>query len=219
MVKGKTATEVAELAKQELLEEIGIPLTPVRLKCALLGLATLKVALHKAKGTPLPEESPAWTSSSSSSGHHRRRPADELPPGSVKLVRRGPARRSASTTAAGEYYAIEDRCSHDDGPLCEGDWDPEECTVVCPRHGSNFDLATGRAAVAAGVPAGRDLPRARRGRNRQGRRRADAEALLGERATRSTSRTTTRSGAGRSPTSAASTSGSASRASSRGSPG
>jgi nitrogen fixation NifU-like protein len=56
MVKGRSATEVATLPRDELLEEIGIPLTPVRLKCALLGLGTLKVALHKAKGTPLPEE-------------------------------------------------------------------------------------------------------------------------------------------------------------------
>ena len=56
MVKGRSATEVATLPKDDLLEEIGIPLTPVRLKCALLGLSTLKLALHKAKGTPLPEE-------------------------------------------------------------------------------------------------------------------------------------------------------------------
>jgi nitrogen fixation NifU-like protein len=56
MVKGRSATEVATLPRDELLDEIGIPLTPVRLKCALLGLGTLKVALHKAKGTPLPEE-------------------------------------------------------------------------------------------------------------------------------------------------------------------
>ena len=55
MVKGRGAAEVATLPRDELLEEIGIPLTPVRLKCALLGLTTLKVALHKAKGTPLPE--------------------------------------------------------------------------------------------------------------------------------------------------------------------
>jgi nitrogen fixation protein NifU and related proteins len=54
MVQGKKASEVAELDKDELLEEIGIPLTPIRLKCAMLGLTTLKVALHKAKGTPLP---------------------------------------------------------------------------------------------------------------------------------------------------------------------
>ena len=56
MVKGRSATEVATLPRDELLDEIGIPLTPVRLKCALLGLSTLKLALHKAKGTPLPEE-------------------------------------------------------------------------------------------------------------------------------------------------------------------
>ena len=55
MAAGRTATEVATMDKDELLEQIGIPLTPVRLKCALLGLTTLKVALHKAKGTPLPE--------------------------------------------------------------------------------------------------------------------------------------------------------------------
>ena len=58
LVKGRKATEVAGLPRDELLEEIGIPLTPVRLKCAILGLGVLKVALHKSKGTPLPEE---WT--------------------------------------------------------------------------------------------------------------------------------------------------------------
>jgi nitrogen fixation protein NifU and related proteins len=56
MVKGRKATEVAELPREELLDEIGIPLTPVRLKCAILGLGVLKVALHRAKGTPLPDE-------------------------------------------------------------------------------------------------------------------------------------------------------------------
>jgi nitrogen fixation protein NifU and related proteins len=56
LVKGRKASEVAELPKDELLEEIGIPLTPIRLKCAILGLGVLKVALHRAKGTPLPLE-------------------------------------------------------------------------------------------------------------------------------------------------------------------
>jgi nitrogen fixation protein NifU and related proteins len=56
MVKGRKAVEVAQMPKDELLEEVGIPLTPIRLKCALLGLGVLKVALHRAKGTPLPEE-------------------------------------------------------------------------------------------------------------------------------------------------------------------
>ena len=56
LVKGKSASQVATMPKEELLDELGIPLTPVRLKCAILGLGVLKLALHKAKGTPLPEE-------------------------------------------------------------------------------------------------------------------------------------------------------------------
>ena len=56
LVRGRSVTDVAEMPKDELLEEVGIPLTPVRLKCALLGLGVLKVALHRARGTPLPEE-------------------------------------------------------------------------------------------------------------------------------------------------------------------
>ena len=45
---------------------------------------------------------------------------------------------------AGTLYAIEDRCSHDDGPLAEGELNETDCTVECPRHGSKFDLKTGR---------------------------------------------------------------------------
>ena len=44
------------MSRDELLDEVGIPLTPVRLKCALLGLGVLKLALHKGRGTPLPDE-------------------------------------------------------------------------------------------------------------------------------------------------------------------
>ena len=53
---GKTVEQAAALDKQQLLDEIGIPLTPIRLKCAILGLGVLKVALHRAKGTALPDE-------------------------------------------------------------------------------------------------------------------------------------------------------------------
>ncbi len=60
LVKGRSAQEVAVMQKEELLDEIGIPLSPVRLKCALLGMGVLKVALHRSKGTPLPEE---WSTS------------------------------------------------------------------------------------------------------------------------------------------------------------
>jgi len=69
-------------------------------------------------------------------------PVDELPPGEVKIVHAGPISVGVYNLD-GEYYAIEDRCSHDDGPLCEGDWDEDLCRVICPRHGSAFDLATG----------------------------------------------------------------------------
>jgi len=70
-------------------------------------------------------------------------PADEFPPGSVKLVLVGSVTLGVYN-CGGSLYAIEDRCSHDDGPLCEGEWDEETCTVVCPRHGSAFELSSGR---------------------------------------------------------------------------
>jgi 3-phenylpropionate/trans-cinnamate dioxygenase ferredoxin subunit len=69
--------------------------------------------------------------------------ADAFPPGSSKIVQQG-SLFVGVYNCGGELYAIEDRCSHDDGPLCEGDWDEDLCRVVCPRHGSGFELATGR---------------------------------------------------------------------------
>jgi len=69
-------------------------------------------------------------------------PLAEFGPGSVKLVTLGWTSVGVYN-CNGELLAIEDRCSHDDGPLCEGEWDQETCTVVCPRHGSAFELASG----------------------------------------------------------------------------
>ena len=77
-------------------------------------------------------------------------PAEDLPPGSVKLVHAGQIRDSVYSLG-GEYYAIEDRCSHDDGPLCEGDFDVEEGIAICPRHGANIDIRTGRALTLPAV--------------------------------------------------------------------
>jgi 3-phenylpropionate/trans-cinnamate dioxygenase ferredoxin subunit len=70
-------------------------------------------------------------------------PAEELPPGTVKLVSAGSIMVGVYN-CHGQYYALEDRCSHDDGPLVEGDWEPDSCVVVCPRHGATFDITTGR---------------------------------------------------------------------------
>ena len=52
-------------------------------------------------------------------------PLDEFPPGSVKIVNAGSISVGVYNLG-GELYALEDRCSHDDGPLCEGDFDVEE---------------------------------------------------------------------------------------------
>jgi 3-phenylpropionate/trans-cinnamate dioxygenase ferredoxin subunit len=70
-------------------------------------------------------------------------PLEEFEPGSVKIVALGWTSIGVYN-CGGELYAVEDRCSHDDGPLCEGDWDEDLCRVICPRHGSAFDLRNGR---------------------------------------------------------------------------
>jgi 3-phenylpropionate/trans-cinnamate dioxygenase ferredoxin subunit len=54
---------------------------------------------------------------------------------------------------AGQLYAIEDLCSHDDGPL--GDGELEGYQVACPRHGALFDVRTGKALT---FPAVQDIP-------------------------------------------------------------
>jgi 3-phenylpropionate/trans-cinnamate dioxygenase ferredoxin subunit len=67
---------------------------------------------------------------------------DELPPGAKRLVEIDDFEIGVFN-CNGTLYAIEDRCSHDDGELVEGELDADECTVECPRHGSRFDLRTG----------------------------------------------------------------------------
>jgi 3-phenylpropionate/trans-cinnamate dioxygenase ferredoxin subunit len=54
---------------------------------------------------------------------------------------------------AGGLFAIADVCSHDDGPVGDGELDGDE--VICPRHGARFDLRTGKALA---LPAVVDIP-------------------------------------------------------------
>jgi 3-phenylpropionate/trans-cinnamate dioxygenase ferredoxin component len=70
-------------------------------------------------------------------------PLDEFPPGSAKIVHAGQVAVGVYNLG-GNLCAIEDRCSHDDGPLAEGDWDEARGVVICPRHGSEFDICSGR---------------------------------------------------------------------------
>jgi 3-phenylpropionate/trans-cinnamate dioxygenase ferredoxin component len=70
-------------------------------------------------------------------------PIGELPPGAMRMVSWEDLEIGVFN-CAGELHAIEDRCSHDDGNLVEGELDQESCTIECPRHGSVFDLRTGK---------------------------------------------------------------------------
>ena len=67
-------------------------------------------------------------------------PATELPPGSRRVVSVDNV-QIAVFNLDGEYYAIEDVCTHDSGELasgtCEGD------VIICPRHGARFSIKTG----------------------------------------------------------------------------
>jgi 3-phenylpropionate/trans-cinnamate dioxygenase ferredoxin subunit len=70
-------------------------------------------------------------------------PVTELPPGGCRRAEWEDLEIGV-INCGGELLAIEDRCSHDDGDLLEGELDFADCTVECPRHGSVFDLRTGK---------------------------------------------------------------------------
>ena len=137
MVKGRKAPDVAALNREELLEEVGHP--------AHADAAQVRAArARRSQGRAAPRQGHAsargvgrasTSSSSTSMAELDVCPVEELPPGEVKIVRAGELAIGVYN-ADGELYAIEDRCSHDDGPLAEGDWDPEEHVAICPRHGS-----------------------------------------------------------------------------------
>lgn len=63
--------------------------------------------------------------------------------------------RVALVRIGDEFYAIGDRCSHEDYSLAEGELWPEEREIECPRHGSTFDLRTGEACS---FPATKPVP-------------------------------------------------------------
>jgi 3-phenylpropionate/trans-cinnamate dioxygenase ferredoxin subunit len=79
-------------------------------------------------------------------------PASELPNGE-RLFVEVEGRALVIFNIAGQFFAIGDVCSHDDGPV--GDGDLEGFNVVCPRHGGEFDVQTGKAVQ---MPAVVDIP-------------------------------------------------------------
>ena len=70
-------------------------------------------------------------------------PLSDLPAGAMRLVEWEDL-EVAVFNCDGELLAIEDRCSHDNGNLVEGELDQSCCAVECPRHGSWFDLRSGK---------------------------------------------------------------------------
>jgi 3-phenylpropionate/trans-cinnamate dioxygenase ferredoxin subunit len=77
---------------------------------------------------------------------------DELPNGERLLIEIDD-QPIAVFNIGGEYFAIKDVCSHDDGPVAEGELDGHE--IECPRHGARFDVRTG---AVLSLPAIVDIP-------------------------------------------------------------
>ena len=79
-------------------------------------------------------------------------PASELPNGE-RLFLEIEGKAIVIFNIAGQLFAIGDVCTHDDGPL--GDGDLEGFNIVCPRHGAEFDVRTGKVVQ---MPAVVDIP-------------------------------------------------------------
>jgi 3-phenylpropionate/trans-cinnamate dioxygenase ferredoxin subunit len=77
---------------------------------------------------------------------------DDLPPGE-RLFLEIDGENIVILNIAGLLYAIGDVCSHDNGPLGEGELDGNE--IVCPRHGARFDIRNGKVTA---LPAVEDIP-------------------------------------------------------------
>jgi 3-phenylpropionate/trans-cinnamate dioxygenase ferredoxin subunit len=74
--------------------------------------------------------------------------ADDLGPGQVRVVQAG-RNRLAVCNVGNAYHCIADVCTHDGGPLDQGELDGNE--IECPRHGARFDVTTGRATCLPAI--------------------------------------------------------------------
>jgi nitrite reductase/ring-hydroxylating ferredoxin subunit len=82
-------------------------------------------------------------------------PTDALAPGQVKVVQQGRT-RLAVCNVANTFYAIDDVCTHDGGPLDQGELDG--CEIECPRHGARFDVRDGRVTCLPAITPVRVYP-------------------------------------------------------------
>ena len=73
----------------------------------------------------------------------------DIEPGTARVVEVGGQSIALCRVEDGELYAIENRCTHDDGPLGEGELEGDR--IECPRHGALFDVKTGRAVTLPAI--------------------------------------------------------------------
>ncbi len=74
--------------------------------------------------------------------------AGDVPEGEVKAFEANGQRLVIAHTE-GAFYAMEDLCTHDDGPLGEGELAGD--LLECPRHGARFDVKTGQPVTLPAV--------------------------------------------------------------------
>jgi 3-phenylpropionate/trans-cinnamate dioxygenase ferredoxin subunit len=79
---------------------------------------------------------------------HRVASRSEIPPGTTKRVVVDGV-EVLLCNVDGDFYAVEDVCTHDGGPLDQGEL--EGCRIMCPRHGALFDVTTGQALTLPAV--------------------------------------------------------------------
>ena len=148
-VKGRRSTRCRRIGKEDVLDELGIPLTPIRLKCALLSVGVLKVALAELKGESIPAE---WASDDeitwkSRVGAGRRDPRGRGQDRPVRVAVRGrlPHRAASCTRSRIAAATTTARCARAS---------ERDSSVICPRHGARFDLRTG---AVLSLPATEDV--------------------------------------------------------------
>ena len=81
--------------------------------------------------------------------HERVGRLDEIEPGTARVVTAAGQSVALCRLEDGDLYAIENRCTHDDGPLGEGELDGDR--IECPRHGALFDVTSGRAVTLPAI--------------------------------------------------------------------
>ncbi len=164
-VKGMKVDDLLKLDRDFVLDLLGIDISATRMKCALLSLKVLKCGVAGQRRR-LGARDPQVRGGGLMAEIIDVCPLDELPPGSRRIVAWEDLEIGVFN-CDGELLAIEDRCSHDDGPLAEGELDEGALHARVPAPRLAVRPAHGEAADPPRLRARRHLPRPRGGRTDQ----------------------------------------------------